>query len=279
MFERGLAYRQAVDRELVPELPNRARQRAGRRRRLLALRHRSSSTRDLEQWFFRITHYADELLDGHRPADGLAREGPDDAAELDRAVGRRPREVPAAAGRRQHAADGPRPADATDIEVFTTRIDTIYGATFVLLAPEHRSSSGSPTSRRDPAAFREQVQRFRAQDRTARLTGEIEKEGFFTGRYAVNPFTGEPVPIWVANFVLGEYGTGAVMAVPAHDQRDFEFARKYGLPITVVDPARGEARRRCRPDTMTEAYVEPRPRSSNSGEFNGLLVDRRDRRR
>ena len=92
----------------------------------------------------------------------------------------------------------------------------------------------------DPAAFRGAVTRFRTQDRTARVSGEVEKEGFFTGRYAVNPFTNEQVPIWVANFVLGEYGTGAVMAVPAHDERDFEFARKYALPVrVVVRPADG----------------------------------------
>ena len=82
------------------------------------------------------------------------------------------------------------------------------------------------------------MQRFQAQDRTARMTGEIEKEGFDTGRTAINPFTGKPVPIWVANFVLVEYGTGAVMGVPGHDQRDFEFAKKYGLPITIVVAAR-----------------------------------------
>ena len=120
------------------------------------------------------------------------------------------------------------------IEIFTTRIDTIYGATFVLLAPEHPLVDRFAAESADPAAFRERVAAFRALDREARLTGAIEKEGFDTGRKAVNPFTGEEVPIWVANFVLAEYGTGAIMAVPAHDQRDFEFARKYGLPIRVV---------------------------------------------
>jgi leucyl-tRNA synthetase len=105
-----------------------------------------------------------------------------------------------------------------DIEVFTTRIDTIYGATFLLLAPEHPlvlQWSREPGGER----FAESLARFQAQDRTARMTGEIEKEGFDTGRRALNPFTNETVPIWVANFVLVEYGTGAVMAVPAHEQR------------------------------------------------------------
>ena len=96
-----------------------------------------------------------------------------------------------------------------------------------MLAPEHA------LVQKWAADFGETLKRFQAQDRTARMTGEIEKEGFDTGRTAINPFTNRPVPIWVANFVLGEYGTGAVMGVPAHDQRDFEFARKYNLPITT----------------------------------------------
>jgi leucyl-tRNA synthetase len=136
------------------------------------------------------------------------------------------------------------------IDVFTTRIDTIYGATFLLLAPEH--ALVQEWSRAAGAeSFREHLRRFQAQDRTARMTGEIEKEGFDTGRTAINPFTGKPVPIWVANFVLGEYGTGAVMGVPAHDQRDFEFARKYNLEIVVVVRPDG----RAAPDVaqMTEA--------------------------
>src|SRR6185437_8415598 len=122
----------------------------------------------------------------------------------------------------------PLAGDDEAIEIFTTRIDTIYGATFVLIAPEHRIVDRFASESPDPQAFRDRVAKFRALDREARLTGAIEKEGFDTGRTAENPFTGEPVPIWVANFVLAEYGTGAIMAVPAHDQRDFDFARKYG---------------------------------------------------
>src|SRR6185295_17884706 len=95
------------------------------------------------------------------------------------------------------------PPQGETIDVFTTRIDTIYGATFVLLAPEHEIVQRFIEESDDPAGMRARVDRFRAQDRAARLSGEIEKEGFFTGRYAVNPFTRQPVPIWVANFVLG----------------------------------------------------------------------------
>ena len=167
-------------------------------------------TRELEQWFFRITHYADELLEGLDRLTEVARKGADDAAELDRAD-REGARVRFRCSARSHASVRRR------IEVFTTRIDTIYGATFVLLAPEHPLVRAFAARAGDPQAFARRSRTFRAQDRTARMTGEVEKEGFVTGRYAINPFTGEPVPIWVANFVLGEYGTGAVMAVPAHD--------------------------------------------------------------
>jgi leucyl-tRNA synthetase len=162
-------------------------------------------------------------------------------------------------------ADSAAVSDA--IEVFTTRIDTIFGATCVFLAPEHEMVETFATLSDDPAAFRKRATSFRTQDRTARLTGEIEKEGFFTGRYARNPFTEERIPIWIANFVLGDYGTGAVMAVPAHDQRDFEFATKYQLPIKVVvhpDPDLGHT-----PKTIDRAF-EDYGRLADSGEFTGL---------
>ena len=198
---------------------------------------RCSSTvtmRTLEQWFLRITNYAQELLD----ATERLTEWPEKVLTMQREwIGRSEGarvQFPLLPPGVHTPPDGPQPDDATNIEVFTTRIDTIFGATFVLLAPEHEWIERIADESIAPDAFRQHVQKFRAQDRTARLTGEVEKEGFFTGRYAVNPFTGRAVPLWVANFVLGEYGTGAVMAVPAHDERDFEFARKYGLPIDVV---------------------------------------------
>jgi leucyl-tRNA synthetase len=180
-------------------------------------------SRDLEQWFFRITAYADELLKG---LDSLTA-WPEKVVVMQRNwIGRSE-----GARIRFPIADA---ADGRFVEIFTTRIDTIYGATFVVLAPEHglvdRFASESP----DPQAFRAKVAGFRALDREARVTGTVEKEGFDTGRFAVNPFTHEQVPIWIANFVLAEYGTGAIMAVPAHDERDFEFARKYDLPIRIV---------------------------------------------
>jgi leucyl-tRNA synthetase len=218
--------------------------------------------RDLEQWFFKITAYADELLHG---IDGLG-DWPEKVLTMQRnwigrSEGTRVRFPLLLTG----GAQGP------PIEVFTTRIDTIFGATFVLLAPEHELVERFVREAEHPERFAGTLARFRAQDRLARLSGEIEKEGFDTGRLALNPFTGEPVPVWVANFVLGEYGTGAVMAVPAHDQRDFEFARKYGLPIRVViQPETGEPGPvPLASDTMEESYCDP-GRVVDSGEFTGL---------
>jgi leucyl-tRNA synthetase len=209
--------------------------------------------RDLEQWFFKITAYADQLLEG---LDTLE-EWPERVVVMQRNwIGR---------------SEGARlrfPLSGADgaIEIFTTRIDTIYGATFVLLAPEHPLVDRFAAESAEPDAFRAKVAKFRALDREARLTGTIEKEGFDTGRRAVNPFTGEAVPIWVANFVLAEYGTGAIMAVPAHDQRDFEFARKYQLPIRVVVVPEGT--KAAAPTDMIEATTSY-GRLVGSGEYSG----------
>src|SRR6187401_311562 len=212
-------------------------------------------TRDLEQWFLKITAYADELLTA---LDTLTH-WPEKVVTMQRNwIGR------SEGARVKFLLAGGAPGEA--IEVFTTRIDTIYGATFVLLAPEHPLVETFAAGSSDPAAFRGAVTRFRTQDRTARVSGEVEKEGFFTGRNAVNPFTNEQVPVWVANFVLGEYGTGAVMAVPAHDERDFEFARKFNLPIRVVVTPDGAP---ATTDVLTEA-VSNYGRLVSSGEFSGL---------
>jgi len=189
--------------------------------------------RDLEQWCLRITAYADELLEA---AEGLS-QWPDKVLTMQRNwIGR---------------SEGAK-VRFDQIEVFTTRIDTIYGAMFVMLGPEHPLVEEFAAASPDPVAFRAKAAAFRAQDKSARMTGEVEKEGFDTGRTVTNPFTGEQVPVWIANFVLGDYGTGAVMGVPAHDQRDFEFARKYDLPVRVVVRPEGGA---VDGATLTEAYT------------------------
>ncbi len=209
--------------------------------------------KDLEQWFFRITAYADDLLQG---IDGLG-SWPEKVLTMQRNwIGR------SEGARVRFAIDGV----PEGVEVFTTRIDTIYGATFLTLAPEHPLVARLVEMTGETAVLAE-AQRYRGQDRTARISGEAGKEGVFTGAYAINPFNGARVPIWVANFVLGEYGTGAVMGVPHGDQRDFEFARKYGLEILpVIRSADGTV-----PDPATmPGAVEDEGTVVNSGPYDGL---------
>jgi leucyl-tRNA synthetase len=181
----------------------------------------------IPEWTFRITAFAQELLDG---LDGLT-EWPERITTMQRNwIGR---------------SEGAEVAFAVDgsterIQVFTTRLDTIYGCTYVVLAPEHPLVAKVTAADRkgEVDAF---VARMAKVDAVARTGEGAPKEGVFTGAFAVNPYTGAKVPVWIANFVLAEYGTGAVMSVPAHDQRDFEFARKYALPVAVViQPAAGE---------------------------------------
>jgi leucyl-tRNA synthetase len=261
MFERGLAYRRrsAVNwcSSCCTVLANEQVVEGGCWRCGTAV-----ATRELEQWFLRITAYADELL---AAIDGLT-DWPEKVLTMQRNwIGRSegarirfPILPPGGHGSKVDAGDA--------IDVFTTRIDTIFGATFVLLAPEHQAVSRFAEESEGGAALLERAARFRAQDRMARVSGEIEKEGFDTGRTVLNPFTEQPVPVWIANFVLPEYGTGAVMGVPAHDQRDFEFARKYELPIKVVIQPEGE----CLDEERLEAAYADSGRLVESGEFTGL---------
>ncbi len=181
----------------------------------------------IPEWAFRITDYADDLLEG---LDGL-RDWPERITTMQRNwIGRSEgAEVDFAVA----GAGGP-------IRVFTTRVDTIFGCTYVVLAPEHPLTARltTPDRKAEVDAF---VARMAKTDAAMRTGEDAPKEGAFTGSYAVNPYSGEKVPVWIANFVLAGYGTGAVMSVPAHDQRDFEFARKYALPVrVVVQPAAGD---------------------------------------
>jgi leucyl-tRNA synthetase len=207
--------------------------------------------KDLEQWFFKITHYADDLL---QAAEALSK-WPEKVLTMQRNwIGR------SEGARVRFPIQGANDS----IEVFTTRIDTIFGATFMMLAPEHGLVATFAKESEDEKAFLAKAQRFRAQDRAGRLTGEVAKEGFPTGRFAINPYTNKPIPIWVANYVLGEYGTGAVMGVPAHDDRDREFAVKYDLDIVdVVKSDSGEV-----VGATTEASV-----LFNSGKYDGMSCE------
>ena len=181
--------------------------------------------RDLTQWFLRITTYSDELLTGLDKLDGWPEKvrtmqrnwiGRSEGTNVDFAV-----------------ADG-----GATITVFTTRVDTIFGATSIQLAPEHSVAKAFAA---EDVALAGQIEELLEQQKNAREAGDvgaIEKHGVPTGRFAVNPFNGERVPIWVANYILADYGTGAIMSVPAHDERDFEFATKYGLAVRrVIAPA------------------------------------------
>jgi leucyl-tRNA synthetase len=208
--------------------------------------------KELDQWFFRITSYAEELLEWTDKMSGWPESvltmqrnwiGKSTGCEIDFAV-----------------------ADSDEnVRVFTTRPDTLFGATFMSLAPEHPLAVTLTTSDRseEVEAF---VRKVQAIDQTQRSSDEYEKEGVFTGSYCINPVNGAKIPVFLANFVLMGYGTGAVMAVPAHDQRDFEFARKYELPVEVVINPDGE---NLDAASMTEAWEGPGS-MVNSGKFDGL---------
>ncbi len=167
--------------------------------------------RAIEQWFLRITDYADELL---ASISELEEGWPERVLLMQRNW----------IGRSEGAEiDFHLEGSGKPIRVFTTRVDTIYGAACVILAPEHPLVAELAS-----VELKAQVKQM-IDSRAAKGPGDIEKEGLFTGSYAINPFSGEKIPIWIGNFVLMGYGTGAIMAVPAHDQRDFEFCEKYGI--------------------------------------------------
>jgi leucyl-tRNA synthetase len=185
--------------------------------------------KEIEQWFYRITQYAEELLESLSTLEGG---WPERVLTMQRNwIGK------SRGTRVQFAVDG---FSGTSIEVFTTRVDTIYGASALILAPEHPLLATLIAGVERQAEIEEKLQTLRRRPMRAADIATAEKEGLFTGRKAINPFNGEEIPIWVGNFVLMEYGTGAVMCVPAHDERDFEFAKKYGLKISVVvEPGEG----------------------------------------
>ena len=248
MLERGLAYRKNALVNWCPECGT-----------VLAneqvvdgccWRHETTQVeqRSLEQWFLKITAYADELLraineklEGHWPDRVLSMQrnwiGRSEGSEIDFKLEK----------------------TGEPIRVFTTRVDTIYGATCVILAPEHPLA----------ASLLDETGRARAKQmidsRASKGPGDIDKDGHFTGHYAVNPYSGEKVPIWIGNVVLMGYGTGAIMAVPAHDERDFEFCTTYGIPIRpVISPVGGLLDEHPKIAFTEDGLVQ------RSGEFSGL---------
>jgi leucyl-tRNA synthetase len=211
----------------------------------------------LQQWFFRITDYAQDMLDYCDKLPGWPEKvitmqknwiGKSTGAQIRFTIHNPPENV-------QH-----------EIPVFTTRPDTIFGATFMVLAPEHPLVLELSKGTGQESLVLDFVDQMATQDRSPKALESYEKEGVFIGAYCINPMSKKTMPVYTANFALMEYGTGAVMSVPAHDQRDFEFAKKYGLDIiVVVNPEEYD----LHPETMKEAYAEDGI-MVNSGKFNGM---------
>jgi leucyl-tRNA synthetase len=257
MYERGLAYRKDALVNWCPECGT-----------VLAneqvvdgccWRHETTPVeqRALEQWFFRITDYADELLD--------------DIAEIEKGWPERVLTMQRNWIGRSEGTEVDFRLEGTGepIRVFTTRVDTIYGATCIILAPAHPLTDRLVKAE-DKPRIKQMI------DAAARKDpGDLEKEGLFTGHYAINPYNGAKLPIWVGNFVLMGYGTGAIMAVPAHDERDFEFCKQYGIPVVpVIRPVDGSL-------PTTEELKEAFPDYGileNSGEWSGLTSEEAKRR-
>jgi leucyl-tRNA synthetase len=263
MLERGLAYRKKSRVNWCPKcstvLANEQVVNGG-----YCWRHDDIlvESRELEQWFLKTTAYADQLVDDLKQLEGT---WPERVITMQRNW----------IGRSQGARIKFAVADvrgAPPIEIFTTRIDTIYGATAIILAPTHPLVAKLLDGSENRADLESHLARMRQTSVKTEDLATAEKIGFFTGRHASNPFSSEKIPVWVANFVLMEYGTGAIMAVPAHDERDFEFCRKYGLPVRVViQPSEGQP---LVEEKMTGAFDEHQNgKLVNSGPFNGLTPD------
>ena len=210
-------------------------------------------TKNLEQWFFKITAYADRLLQDLKSLEGWP----------ERVKIMQQNWIGKSTG---VTIDFPVVDSGQPLSCFTTRVDTIFGATYAVISPEHPRLPELLKSVPEKSKVEAAMNRMKSQDLTVRTLIETEKEGVFTGRYLLNPMTQEKIPLWVANYVLMEYGTGCVMAVPTHDQRDFEFAKKYKLPLRVVIDKPGEP---LSADSMKAAYEDPGI-LVNSGAFTGV---------
>ncbi len=259
MYDNGLAYREFAPVDFCPNCNTTlAREQVWGEDRRCERCGTQVIKKDLDQWKFRITNYADELIDKLDEIEWPERVktmqrnwiGRSEGAEVEFTVA----DVTTDDGR------------APTIKVFTTRPDTLWGATFMVLAPEHSlvETVTSAGQRDQVAAYQEQAARL---DEITRGAKDKEKTGVFTGGHAINPVNGERIPIWIADYVMMGYGTGAIMAVPAHDQRDFEFAKKYDLPIRlVVKPDDGSIQSAA---DLNEAWPEEGV-MINSGPLNGI---------
>jgi leucyl-tRNA synthetase len=256
MLERGLAYRKKSRVNWCPKcctvLANEQVVNGG-----YCWRHEDTlvESREIEQWFLKTTAYAEQLLDDLKELEG---------GWPERVILMQRNWIGKSQGAKVKFAVADL-AGAEPVEVFTTRIDTIYGATALILAPSHPLLSKLLEGFAGRTEAESKLAKMRQTSVKTEDLATMEKEGFFTGRYAVNPFSGEKIPIWVGNFVLMEYGTGAIMAVPAHDERDFEFCTKYGLPKPVVVVPKTHD-----PPSKTEGVFTEFGISVNSGPFSGM---------
>lgn len=265
LYEQGLAYRKKSKVNWCPECAT-----------VLAneqvasgfcWRHETTPVeqRELEQWFVRTTKYSDELLAGLDKLEGW----PEKVRTMQRNwIGR------SEGALIDFKLDGSVGSAGNKITVFTTRVDTIFGATSLQLAPEHPLVNDFVGN--DPE-LHSKIEDLLNEQRRAKERGDvgaIEKHGVSTGRYAINPFNNERVPIWVANYILMDYGTGAIMSVPAHDERDYEFAKKYGLDVRVVILPRrdGEPPAAGEPETPVLPFTREDSLLMNSGEFSGMAT-------
>jgi leucyl-tRNA synthetase len=253
MYERGLAYKKASAVNWCPScettLANEEVLEGGCWRC-----HSPVQQKELEQWYLKISEYKERLLEelkelGHWP---------------ERVLGMQANWI----GRSQGVEIYFRlKGTAKSIPVFTTRADTIFGATYIVLAPEHPLVRGFIRGRPEEKAALRFIEKVAKESKVVRCSADVKKEGVFTGSYAINPVNNEEVPIWIADYVLMEYGTGAIMSVPAHDQRDFLFAKEHELPMRIV--IQRTENREQRTEALSEAY-EGDGVQINSAQFNGL---------
>jgi leucyl-tRNA synthetase len=253
MFERGLAYRKASKvnwcLSCQTTLANEEVIEGGCWRC-----HTKVEQKDLEQWYLKITEYKERLLEDL----GQLKNWPQRVLAMQNNwIGK------------SSGVDIYFHLEDTDkvISVFTTRVDTIFGATYIVLAPEHPLVKDLIKDKPQEKEVLEFIKKVAGESKVVRAASDIKKEGVFTGSFAVNPVNNERVPIWIADYVLMEYGTGAIMAVPAHDQRDFLFAKEHKLPMRIVIAAKDESLKSA--EGLTQAY-EGDGKQINSGEFNGL---------